>query len=74
MSEKDHDTTECLMASLKNSGYPKLEHIDALCLQGTATLSGTIDSYWLKQMAQVVAARTPGVHRVRNRIRVVCQC
>ncbi len=52
-------------------GYSQLRTIRCAACESTAILSGRLDCYYLSQVAQCVAAKTPGVHRVVNRLDVV---
>jgi osmotically-inducible protein OsmY len=36
-------------------------------------LEGRVDSYYLKQVCQTIAAKVPGVRRVENRLTVTAQ-
>lgn len=58
------------VASLRNSGYAPLGSLTCEFCDGTLILSGCVPSFFLKQMAQEVAMRTPGVDRVKNDLRV----
>lgn len=50
--------------------YPELNQIACEAKQGQVTLRGNVRSYYLKQMAQEVARRIPGVRRVTNDVQV----
>lgn len=55
---------------LRHSGYAVLTGVTCQCNQGVLTLSGTMPSFYLKQMAQEIARRLVNVDRVVNRIKV----
>lgn len=55
---------------LAASGYPSLRNVHCQCRDGVMVLSGTVRSYYLKQMAQTVAGKTDGVGRVENQLEV----
>ena len=59
-----------LKNALAESHYHALRTIKCRVVSGEATLEGALDSYYHKQVAQAIAARVPGVVRVRNLIRV----
>jgi osmotically-inducible protein OsmY len=52
-------------------GYPQLRSVDCQSEGDSILLSGKIESFYMKQMAQEVATKTPGVRAVRNEIQVV---
>jgi osmotically-inducible protein OsmY len=56
---------------LQTSPYSDLRRLHVAYESGSLTLSGNVPSYYLKQMAQTIAAETAGVDHVRNRIAVV---
>lgn len=56
---------------LNRMGYPQLKAVDCCSEGDSILLSGEIDSFYMKQIAQEAATRTPGVGSVRNEIEVV---
>jgi osmotically-inducible protein OsmY len=56
---------------LQATGYLPLRNIDVEVGCGGVRLAGAVTSYHLKQMAQSVVMRLPGVGRVVNAIEVV---
>ncbi|MCA9108445.1 MAG: BON domain-containing protein [Planctomycetaceae bacterium] len=50
--------------------YPELKQVTCAADHGQITLQGRVRSYYLKQMAQEVAQRVPGVRRVMNNVQV----
>lgn len=56
--------------AIESSNYRDLPEIKVTVHQSHVALDGTVSSYFLKQMAQALAARIPGVLSVTNRITV----
>jgi osmotically-inducible protein OsmY len=56
--------------SLQHSPYSELRQVVCEYRDGLATLRGSVPSYYLKQVAQKLAASTQGVRQVDNRIEV----
>lgn len=50
--------------------YPELRGIQCLALDGNVSLVGTINSYYLKQVAQTTVLQVSGVDQVDNQLRV----
>lgn len=55
---------------LAASGYPALRAIHCRSHDGVMILSGTVSSYYLKQIAQTVAAQADTVSQVDNQLKV----
>jgi hypothetical protein len=55
---------------LRQTGHADLQNLQITQSQGCVRLSGTVRSYFAKQLAQVVAASVTGVKLVRNEIHV----
>jgi osmotically-inducible protein OsmY len=55
----------------RRSGYFALRDISCDARNGVLHLRGRLPSYYLKQVAQAVAAEVEGVRRVVNRIEVI---
>ncbi|MDB2686840.1 BON domain-containing protein [Mariniblastus sp.] len=51
-------------------GYPQLQAVECSLEDGTVQLTGQVDSFYLKQVAQSVAAKIAGPHCVQNMIKV----
>lgn len=64
------ETERLLSARLSRSGYQFLAQVACEYSAGVVVLSGTIPTFYLKQMAQELASHTPGVRQVRNCLRV----
>jgi osmotically-inducible protein OsmY len=57
-------------ASLHSRGYASLNRIECLAEGDHIVLRGSLGSFFLKQVAQDVAMKVPGVARVTNQIQV----
>lgn len=55
---------------LQASGYLDLRRLRCEYDDGIVTIKGHVGSYFLKQMAQVLAARVEGVTGINNQLRV----
>jgi osmotically-inducible protein OsmY len=56
--------------SFEQLGYPQLNAVTCSAEGDQMLLSGELNSYYLKQVAQSVAVKIPGVREVRNEIEV----
>ena len=56
--------------SFEQMGYPQLNAIKCTADGDRMLLTGVLRSYYLKQVAQSVAVKIPGVREVRNEIEV----
>lgn len=56
---------------IHRKGYPQLQAVSCESEGDSILLSGEIDSFYMKQLAQEVATRTPGVRFVKNDIQVI---
>jgi hypothetical protein len=65
-----HPTLDDVCDFFRTSPYPHLVHYVSQVQNGEVALEGETQSFHSKQLAQNVAARCPGVNRVRNHIRV----
>jgi osmotically-inducible protein OsmY len=50
---------------------PELRDVRCSCHQGHVTLFGQLDSFYMKQLAQVIALSVDGVAKVDNQIVVI---
>jgi osmotically-inducible protein OsmY len=57
---------ERLLAALRESGYAPLSRLDCHVTDCIVELSGSVSSFYLKQLAQTVAMRIETVRTVRN--------
>ncbi len=64
------DPASLTAARLRRSGYPFLWGVTCEFSDGLLSLSGTVPTFFLKQVAQELASRTPGVREVNNRLHV----
>lgn len=56
--------------SFRGLGYPQLDRVECRVRRMTVYLRGTLGSFYLKQIAQTIAVKVPGVHQVVNEIEV----
>lgn len=64
------DPAGLVATRLQRSGYPFLRRISCEFNGGLLTLSGIVPTFHLKQLAQELAAHTPGVRQVNNGLHV----
>ncbi len=57
--------------ALRRANYDSLRHVSVTAIGGRLVLSGRLPRYHLKQVAQTIVRRLPGVTEVRNEIEVV---
>ena len=69
-SSEDTTIQRRVVSSLHNLGYVELNQIGCNVVRGQVTLCGEISSYYLKQVAQTIALKVPGVGQVFNNIDV----
>ncbi|MFT7633504.1 MAG: osmotically-inducible protein OsmY [Mariniblastus sp.] len=73
-SSLDTSNSESLESSVRATfdqlGYPQLNSIECSVVGDIMLLSGELSSFYLKQVAQSVAVKIPGVREVRNEIQV----
>ena len=56
--------------SFEQLGYPQLNSVQCTATGDLMVLTGELSSFYLKQVAQSVAVKIPGVREVRNEIQV----
>ena len=56
--------------ALRHAGYAPLGRLSVTTTGGTVVLTGTVRSYYHKQLAQEAVLGLPGVEAVRNEVRV----
>ncbi len=61
---------EQIAQQLRASPYRELARTACRVYRGVAILDGDVSSYYMKQLAQTVALRVPGVLRIVNQIHV----
>ena len=59
-----------LRESFEQLGYPQLQAIECTVEDDTIRLTGELDSFYLKQVAQSVAMKIAGPHFIQNLIEV----
>jgi osmotically-inducible protein OsmY len=57
--------------SFEQLGYPQLNAVKCNATGDLMLLTGKLNSFYLKQVAQSVAVKIPGVREVRNEIQVL---
>ncbi|MCM2374416.1 BON domain-containing protein [Aporhodopirellula aestuarii] len=61
---------EAILQALADSNRCGLREARCRVDQGVATLFGTVDSFYLKQLAQEIVRHVPAVTAVRNKLHV----
>jgi osmotically-inducible protein OsmY len=59
-----------LKSTFEQLGYPQLSALECSAIGDLICLKGELSSFYLKQVAQSVAVKIPGVREVRNEIEV----
>jgi osmotically-inducible protein OsmY len=54
--------------ALRGSGYASMARLDVEVTRGHITISGTVPSFYLKQIAQAVVMKLDGAQFVENRL------
>ena len=65
-----HPLAADVRTALAATGYTWLRRVAVTAAGGNVVLSGTVPSYYLKQLAQVTVSGVPGVGLVRNELAV----
>lgn len=66
----DKSIKEQLEQQFRSTPYRELFRVVSRVQRGIAILDGEVSSFYLKQIAQTLAKRVPGVHSVMNHIAV----
>jgi osmotically-inducible protein OsmY len=66
----ENDPGTLVAARLLRSGFSSLRNVSCEYSEGTLTLLGTVPSFYLRQIAQELAAHTRGVRQVNNDLQV----
>lgn len=66
-SQKCHSQAHSQLAA---TGYAALQNVHCEAQEDLLILSGTVPSYYLKQVAQTVAGNMEGINRIENRLEV----
>ena len=69
--KSDRVMNEEVARSIRELSCRQIRDIECVSHNGVVTLGGTLASFYLKQVAQSIASKVPGVNRVVNEIRVV---
>ena len=62
-----------VLTRFRNCGHRSIGNVSCELLECTLTLHGIVPSFYLKQMAQVIAAQVDGVCELNNHIVVATQ-
>jgi osmotically-inducible protein OsmY len=68
--ENEDNLIDQIQHTLSCLGYAQLNSVRCIANGDEVTLTGQLDSFYLKQVAQSVAIKVPGVRNVRNEIQV----
>ena len=66
----DQFLEELVRDSFEQLGYPQLTAVKCTADGDKMLLTGALSSFYLKQVAQSVAVKIPGVREVQNEIKV----
>jgi osmotically-inducible protein OsmY len=66
----DQRIEDAIQAALAASGYPAIGALKCEVVEGTIVLSGTVSSFYLKQLAQSVVLRLEAAQFLHNRVEV----
>jgi osmotically-inducible protein OsmY len=69
--KSDSVINENVARSIRELSCRQIHDIQCISREGVVTLFGTLASFYLVQIAQSIASKVPGVHRVVNEIQVV---
>ena len=64
------ELVERVKATFAGLGYPQLANVACDAQGSTIYFTGVLNSFYLKQIAQTLAIKVPGVRRVVNNIEV----
>ena len=56
--------------SLLQLGYSQMRTVQCQAVGSTIVLTGELDSFYMAQVAQTIAAKVPGVRGVENRVNI----
>lgn len=66
----DEELSQLVNHTLRRSSYTELHHLTCTAHEGCVTISGVVQSYWLKQLAQSEVQRIPDVGLIHNKLAV----
>jgi osmotically-inducible protein OsmY len=69
-SRYDRQLREAALAAISNSKYAALKQLDCKVSDGVVEITGTVPSFYLKQLAQAAIKQLDGVGSVRNLVTV----
>jgi hypothetical protein len=70
VTQRDRDIHAATMEVLSNSHYGPLRQLTCRVSEGVVEISGTVSSFYLKQLAQVAVQQLYPTGRVRNLVEV----
>jgi osmotically-inducible protein OsmY len=66
----DRQLREAALAAISNSKYAALKQLDCKVTDGVVEITGTVSSFYLKQLAQAAVMQLDGVESVKNLVTV----
>lgn len=66
----DRQLREAALAAISNSKYAALRQLSCTVAEGVVEITGTVPSFYLKQLAQAAIMQLDGVGTVRNLVSV----
>jgi osmotically-inducible protein OsmY len=66
----DLQVRAAVVDALRSMPYAALRNLKCSVLEGTAEITGTVPTFYLKQLAQAVVLQLGGVRTVRNLVEV----
>jgi osmotically-inducible protein OsmY len=66
----DDHLQDAIVQGLRGSGYRALSDVQCEVLGGVVALSGTVPSFFVKQIAQTIILRMGSVKRLKNHLEV----
>jgi len=70
MGEQEQEELVRLKAGLSQSRYPQVREVDISLTSKGVVLTGTVSSFYMKQMAQETLRSLNGDHRICNELKV----
>ncbi len=67
---RDIQIRASVLDALKSMPYAALRHLKCRVSEGTAEITGTVPTFYMKQLAQAAVLQLSGVRLVRNLIEV----
>lgn len=66
----DRQLREAVLAAISNSKYASLKQLECKVNGGVVEITGTVSSFYLKQVAQAAIMQLDGVQSVKNLVTV----